>query len=110
MKCLDRLRSDFRRRWTKTSTWIMSISRNAFVVLIFSVVAYSVDGNDVSQFRAGPERRNKSTKNKEIMQNKSAKKPPCLINIGDRILALSFWHFCFWRSDLDPSVFGQNML
>ena len=65
MKCLDRLRSDFRRRWTKTSTWIMSISRNAFVVLLFSVVAYSVDGNDVSQFRAGPERRNKSAEKKK---------------------------------------------
>jgi hypothetical protein len=47
MKFLTSSSNDFRQRWAKTSTWIASISRNAFVVLFFSCVAFAVDGKNV---------------------------------------------------------------
>ena len=40
--------------------------------------------------RAGPEHRNQSAENEEISQDESAEKLPCLMNLKDKILALSF--------------------
>ena len=50
MKCVTSSVDDFWRRWSKTSAWIASISRNAFVVLLSSCVAFAVDGENVTKF------------------------------------------------------------
>jgi ABC-type multidrug transport system permease subunit len=47
MKCVSSARGDFRRKWSKKSAWIASISRNAAVVILFSIVAFAVDGQNV---------------------------------------------------------------
>ena len=54
-RCINVIRDDAKRRWVKRLTWLTSIGRNAFVVLISASLAFYVsEDSKVSQLWTQP--------------------------------------------------------